>query len=160
MAGLCRWLWVCVSLWAHVCARAGTCVHERGLASPALLYNPMLHLSLWTRGLLVDCMCQTLDNYTDCCTRTLPLWFWGVRNNFRKIKRNWALREKQFSTVLIMRLIAVKLLLFYFCRVFKAFYLNLSSSYNHESSSWRTKNEDFIWNHIRTVGSLDAQLLL
>lgn len=99
MDWLCRWLWVCVSLWVHICARAGMCVYEWGLASPVLLYNPMLHLSLWTRGLLVDCMCQTLDNYTDCFTRTSRFGSGGVKNNFRKIKRNWAPREKPFSTV-------------------------------------------------------------
>lgn len=127
MDWLCRWLWARVSLWVHICARASLCVYEWGLASPVLLYNPMLHLSLWTRGLLVDCM-SDFGQLHRLLHQNLPLWFWGVKNNFRKIKRNWALRETQFSTVsiLITTLTVANLLLFYFCRVFKAFYLNLS----------------------------------
>lgn len=79
-----------VSMCVYFCECTCLCVYEWALASPVFC-NPMLHLSLWTRGLLVDCVCQTLDNYT-LLHQKLPLLVQaGKKIKFGKIKGNWLL---------------------------------------------------------------------
>lgn len=82
----------------HRFLRLGVCVCpcQWASTSPVLhRFNPLVHLGLWALGLLADCMCQTLNNYTDCCRRNVALFpFWGVKLIRFKGEKNNNMRWK------------------------------------------------------------------
>lgn len=57
--------------WMRPCARVTVSVHRLHLSSTFVI--PGYTWAFWAWGLLADCMCQTLDNYTDCCPRNSAL---------------------------------------------------------------------------------------
>ena len=71
------------------------------LTSPVLhRCNPSAHLGLWASGLLADCMCQTSDNYSDCCPRNSAL---SLLLGIKKKKKKNVYKIKGHRTMCKMR---------------------------------------------------------